>query len=234
LIDLYDRLTAYLDLLASRPDVHVHRRTTRPPGRFRARDAAQLPPSVAAFYGRADGLAFWWVFANEQREVDEYRAGYNGGWLNLRPLAGEGVRWSTGHDASAPELANVTEPVLCLDDLHDDARTYLTYFAHQGPELAMVCYVDTHPSANQIVVGEFEGYLREGARYAFALDWQRAGEDEESHAAEVRRRLLARSVPPTTARAELDARLRARGASPEASASLIEWLGGDVALLLPP
>lgn len=232
MIPLHELLQVYFELLSSRPDVRVHQRQVGRAGRLSEADAAALPREVAELYRHIDGLRCWWVFAEDAAEVEDYRAGYNGGLLALPPLASDGVRWTALPGPSGSRDERGLRGTL-IDALGDAAQAYLVRQEAEGPDQAYVMYVDDDPTLDQIVIGDFRSYLREGAKNAFALDWQRARHDEEPHAEGVRRRLLARSRRDVGDRAAADAALRARGASPEASASLIEWLGEGVALLLP-
>jgi hypothetical protein len=233
LLPLHERLAAYFELLLSRPDVHVHQWERSPAGRLSEADAAQLPPEVAELYRHMNGLRCWWVFKEDKADVEEYRRGYSGGFLNLRPIASGGVQWSAPPAGSAWAAASSPRSLL-LDELSEEGHgAYLAPLQGDRTGRADIWYVGDEPMFAWFAMGSFAAYLARGAHYAFALDWQRASEDDEPHAATVRAQLLGRSLRDTTDRALVDARLRARGASPEASASLIDWLGDDIALLLP-
>lgn len=197
-------LRAWLDLLQSREDV----RFAQPPS-FDPCDAPDFFPDDAQAIARDVGRLSFEYFVDQAPDVQ--------GSLFLDP-SGEpaGLDWMRidGQDLSSSQLADFYE--LHGDGLGTGQAGW--YWAPKDRPAKIVWSLE-----DPVVFDSLDGYLQVGARRGFVHGWQWAQPNP----------LEAISAPRSTPLPELKDALVARGATPEVADALVEWLGGDAALLVP-
>lgn len=222
-LDLFDRLSLFIDLLGKNRKVFVVERSSAPPTPLDPAVARLLDDEMRAFFGRTSALRFWWFLESERRyeNPEDYRPGAMGGFIHL----------------VAPTL-----PDLVVDRLPRGSARF------EAP-IGMVYVPEDGPSA---YLGSFGAYVQRACRSAFTADWHEEPSADhiglDSRVRDIRAQLLGpadrhlvdpvdvegiapHEKPATDPEARVKA-LVARGATESEARSLVEWLRDDIALLL--
>jgi len=223
-LDLFDRLSLFIDLLTKHPKVFVVERSVAPPAPLQPEVAQKIDDEARAFFDRTSELRFWWFLESKRayESPEDYLPGTLGGFIHL----------------VAPE-----SPDLVIDRLPDGRARF-------NPPTGVVYEPKRGARA---YLGRFGSYVQRACHSAFAAEWQATIYADElglqdSFVQDMRRHLLGpqdrhlvKPVDPSGFRpyerpcTGPEARVKGlveRGATDAQARSLVEWLGDDVALLL--
>jgi hypothetical protein len=205
---LFARLTAWTNLMCARPDVE----TVRP---FEVRAESDLEPQwVSALPYPEDA-------AELARSAKRMSVSFLGPQDEEERAAGSFSLSLEGCKEGAHLVLDdaVVDPdSMVLFDVDEDGTGQSGWYVHRADRPPCILWdVET-----KVQFASLTEYVTEGAKRAFAAQWQCHGVSPLVHC----------SMQPATLD-ELKAALVARGADPAIAADLVEWLGFDARLLVP-
>ncbi len=217
-------LNVYLRLFEKRADVDVvrSRRDAPTPEKKLKSLLGTVPDWLLAFYAECGGVELLWCFKGTQDEGVEVAS--KGGQLNIRPLTK--FRWWAGDGSEYEPWGSQA----MIDELQPEGSTMISF----DPDEVNTDAVLVFDNANDCVrspFGDFDNYLRVGAKHAFVWYW--AADGHMGDTTGLIETLTENSMSLDSKPADIVKGLTKLGATKKEAEALFAWIGEEVVFLIP-